>query len=68
MKAFPSEVVSGWSSGTGCAGPFGTLVFLGLKAANVKFLIIFLSMIPTLVIYFFVFKTVEKKLKIYQES
>lgn len=32
LKVFPSKLVGGWSSGTGCAGPFGSGLVLVFKA------------------------------------
>jgi hypothetical protein len=40
LKIFPSKLVAGWSSGTGFAGPFGTLLLIGLKSANLDLYIV----------------------------
>lgn len=31
-KSFPPQLIGFWSSGTGCAGPFGAGYYLALKA------------------------------------
>ena len=46
LKAFPSELVSGWSSGTGMAGMFGSGLLLVLKALNFPLTSIFFILIP----------------------
>lgn len=46
-KAFPSEIVGFWGSGTGFAGPFASFLFLGLTALKLDLIyvivIIYLS-------------------------
>jgi hypothetical protein len=35
LKVFPSETISGWASGTGMAGIFGSLLFIVLNSLDV---------------------------------
>eukprot|EP01132_Coremiostelium_polycephalum_P009914 gene9914-12157_t len=52
MKRFPSELVNGWSSGTGVAGVSGSLFYIGLVAAGLSNWTIFYCILPTVGIYF----------------
>ena len=51
LKVFPSELVAGWSSGTGFAGVGGTLLWVAYRAGNVPDFIVYLSVLPLLLLY-----------------
>lgn len=51
LKAFPSELVGGWSSGTGFAGVGGTLLWVAYRAGKVPTFIVYLSVLPLFVLY-----------------
>lgn len=51
IKKFPSDCISGWSSGTGFAGLVGAGLYLALKAFDVKTWIVFSCGIPFLIMY-----------------
>ena len=51
LKAFPSELVVGFSSGTGFAGVGGTLLWVAYRAGNVADFIVYLSVLPLLILY-----------------
>ena len=40
FKEFPSEIVSGWGSGTGMAGVFGSGLLIFLRTMNVSLTIV----------------------------
>jgi len=46
LKSFPSELVGGWSSGTGLAGIVGSLLFIALNSLGVNLSITFACLIP----------------------
>lgn len=60
IKKFPSDCISGWSSGTGFAGLFGAGLYLFLKSFNVQSYIVFSSIIPFIVLYAVVFMWLNK--------
>jgi battenin len=43
LKSFPSELVTGWGSGTGFAGVLGTLLWVVYRAGKVPTFIVYLS-------------------------
>ncbi|GAM25239.1 hypothetical protein SAMD00019534_084140, partial [Acytostelium subglobosum LB1] len=52
LKQFPSEMVNGWSSGTGVAGVSGSLFYIALSGlAHLENQTIFLIILPTIAIY-----------------
>jgi battenin len=55
MERLPSQTVSQWSAGTGMSGVLGSLMYLGLKAANLRDEYVFLIMIPFTVVYWAMF-------------
>jgi len=36
MKAYPSKIISGWGSGTGMAGVFGSLIVIIIRSFNLS--------------------------------
>ncbi|EGG21501.1 Batten's disease protein Cln3 family protein [Cavenderia fasciculata] len=55
LKLFPSDIVNGWSSGTGVAGVSGSLFYIGLVAAGLSNSVIFYCILPTVLVYFALF-------------
>jgi battenin len=55
MKAFPSEIFVGYSSGTGGAGLFGSFYYLFFKAYHFDPSQIFFYLYPAYITYFFLF-------------
>ncbi|KAF2076170.1 hypothetical protein CYY_002523 [Polysphondylium violaceum] len=55
MKQFPSDLVNGWSSGTGVAGVSGTLFYIGMVTAGLSNSKIFYIILPTVGIYWLLF-------------
>lgn len=62
MKVFPSIVVSGYASGTGMAGIFGSMYYLLFSSVlNLSMLWIFLILIPLNVVYVLLFVYLLKR-------
>jgi len=55
MKQFPSDLVNGWSSGTGIAGVSGTLFYIGMVSAGLSNSKIFYIILPTVGVYWLLF-------------
>lgn len=55
IKAFPSELVGYWGTGTGFSGLFATGILLLLKSAGFTSGEVFFVVIPTVLPYFFSF-------------
>ena len=51
LKSFPSELVTGWGSGTGFAGVGGTLLWVAYRAGKVPTFIVYLSVLPLFALY-----------------
>ncbi len=61
-KEFPSEVVSGWSSGTGMAGVFGAGFYIFTTSINFPDNFLFLFYIPFVILsYIYCFRSLENK-------
>lgn len=55
LQNYPSELVGGWSSGTGMAGFAGSLLYLALASSSLNLTGRFLVTLPTCAIYVLVF-------------
>jgi battenin len=55
IKKFPSQCISGWSSGTGFAGLVGAGLYLAFKSFHVRSFIVFSSIIPFIILYGIIF-------------
>jgi hypothetical protein len=56
LKAFPSDLVVGWSSGTGMAGVLGAGTYLLLRGlANLSITNTLLVLLPLQAVYYFSF-------------
>jgi battenin len=65
IKGFPSETFTGYSSGTGGAGVFGSYYYLALKIYEFDSSQIFKFLFPAYIIYFFCFLyLVQQKVKL----
>lgn len=60
MKGFPAETFSGYASGTGGAGVFGSTYYLILKVSQFDVIRIFFFLFPAYILYFFCFTYVLK--------
>lgn len=60
LKVFPTELVVGWSSGTGMAGMLGTSLVIILRSFDVKLPIVFSVLIPFEFVYFICFLWINK--------
>ena len=56
FKFFPANIVSGWASGTGMAGLFGSAFYIMLKYMDINFFTIYMSCIPLVLVYYLIFK------------
>lgn len=66
LKSFPSNLVGGWSSGTGLAGIAGSLIFIALNSLKVSLTITFGILIPLEFLYLFAFLWYDRKKATYQ--
>eukprot|EP00743_Colponemidia_sp_Colp-15_P006146 GILK01006606.1.p1 GENE.GILK01006606.1~~GILK01006606.1.p1 ORF type:complete len:460 (+),score=74.39 GILK01006606.1:123-1382(+) len=72
LRAFPSELVGAWSSGTGMAGVLGSGLYLILSSANLQDSLIFFVASPFAVvycsIYLYLYRSSKSNRKVYAEE
>jgi len=61
LKYYPASMTGAWSSGTGAAGVVGSAFYLALHGAGVSNTIIFYTMLPPILAYWWAFAWLLKK-------
>ena len=68
LKSFPSYMIGYTSMGTGAAGIFGTVKLLVANTLRIPNYILFLAEAPTFTLYYFAFRWLENRLKMFSEE
>lgn len=66
LKGFPSYMIGYTSTGTGAAGIFATGTLLAARALGISNQILFFVEAPTIVVYYFSFKWLDSRRRIYE--
>ena len=66
LKTLPSDCVGYWSSGTGLAGLFATLLIIGLRAKDVSYSVIYLAASPTAILYSLALVWLDQQKRLYR--
>ena len=68
LKAFPKDLVGGWSSGTGLSGLIGACLNLVCKSVNIDLQYLYIGTSPAPLFYFVLFIIVENLKKDYDKE
>ena len=68
LKAFPKDLVGGWSSGTGLSGLIGACLNLVCKSVNIDLQYLYIGTSPAPLFYFVLFIIVENLKKEYDKE